>query len=133
MILVDTSIWINYFNGKNSQETDLLDLALNDGTVAMGDLIFLEILQGFRDDKEFKRAKKSLSTLDQYELFGALMVHKCADNYRFLRKRGITIRKTIDLIIATFCIENKIPLLFSDKDYVPFIDLLKLEKYLPNT
>ena len=133
MILVDTSIWINYFNGKNSQETDLLDLALNDGTVAMGDLIFLELLQGFRDDKEFKRAKKSLSTLDQYELFGALMVHKCADNYRFLRKRGITIRKTIDLIIATFCIENKIPLLFSDKDYVPFIDLLKLEKYLPNT
>ena len=133
MILVDTSIWINYFNGKNSQETDLLDLALNDGTVAMGDLIFLELLQGFRDDKEFKRAKKSLSTLDQYELFGALMVHKCADNYRFLRKRGITIRKTIDLIIATFCIENKIPLLFSDKDYIPFIDLLKLEKYLPNT
>ena len=133
MILVDTSIWIDYFNGIDSQEAALLDLALDDGIVAMGDLIFLEILQGFRDDKEFRKAKKALATLDQYELFGDQMVDRCADNYRFLRKRGITIRKTIDLIIATFCIENKFPLLFSDKDYIPFVELLKLEKYQANT
>ena len=133
MILADTSIWIDYFNGMDSQETDLLDSALNDGTIAMGDLIFLEILQGFRDDKEFNRAKRTLATLDQYELFGAHMVDKCAYNYRFLRKKGITIRKTIDLIIATFCLENKIQLLFSDKDYVPFVDFLKLKRYQSNT
>ncbi len=133
MILADTSIWIDYFNGIDNQETDLLDSALNDGTIAMGDLIFLEILQGFRDDKEFNRAKKTLATLDQYELFGSHMVDKCAHNYRFLRKKGITIRKTIDLIIATFCLENKIRLLFSDKDYVPFVDFLKLKKYQSNT
>ena len=133
MILADTSIWIDYFNGIDNQETDLLDSALNDGTIAMGDLIFLEILQGFRDDKEFNRAKKTLATLDQYELFGAHMVDKCAYNYRFLRKKGITIRKTIDLIIATFCLENKIRLLFSDKDYIPFVEFLKLKRYQSNT
>ena len=133
MILADTSIWIDYFNGIDSQETDLLDSALNDGTIAMGDLIFLEILQGFRDDKEFNKAKKTLATLDQYELFGAHMVDKCAYNYRFLRKKGITIRKTTDLIIATFCLENKMWLLFSDKDYVPFVDFLKLKRYQSNT
>ena len=133
MILVDTSIWIDYFNGIDSRETVLLDSALEDGIVAMGDLIFLEILQGFRDDKEFKKAKNALATLDQYELFGTPMVERCANNYRFLRKRGITVRKTIDLIIATFCIDTRFPLLFSDKDYIPFVDFLKLEKYRSNT
>jgi predicted nucleic acid-binding protein len=133
VILADTSIWIDYFNGIESIETDNLDSALKDGTVAMGDLIFLEILQGFRDDKEFIKAKKTLATLDQYELFGAHMVEKCADNYRFLRKKELTVRKTIDLIIATFCIETKIQLLFSDKDYVPFVEFLKLDKFRENT
>jgi predicted nucleic acid-binding protein len=133
VILADTSIWIDYFNGTESTETDRLDSALNDGTVAMGDLIFLEILQGFRDDGEFFKAKKTLATLDQYELFGAHMVEKCADNYRFLRKKGLTVRKTIDLIIATFCIENKIQLLFSDKDFGPFVEFLKLEKFQADT
>ena len=133
MILADTSIWIDYFNGADNIETDRLDSALDDGIVAMGDLIFLEILQGFRDDKEFSRAKKTLETLDQYELFGAHMVESCADNYRHLRKKGLTVRKTIDLIIATFCIENKIQLLFSDRDYGPFVEFLKLEKFSENT
>jgi predicted nucleic acid-binding protein len=133
VILVDTSVWIDYFNGTESIEADHLDLALSAGTVAMGDLIFLEILQGFRDDKEFVKAKKTLATLDQYELFGAHMIEKCADNYRFLRKKGLTVRKTIDLIIATFCVENKIQLLFSDKDYVPFVDFLNLDKFQETT
>ncbi len=133
MILVDTSVWIDYFNGTESIEADHLDLALSAGTVAMGDLIFLEILQGFRDDKEFVKAKKTLATLDQYELFRAHMIEKCADNYRFLRKKGLIVRKTIDLIIATFCVENKIQLLFSDKDYVPFVDFLNLDKFQETT
>jgi hypothetical protein len=117
VILAETSIWIDYFNGTVSLETDHLDFALNEGTVVMGDIIFLEILQGFRDDREFSKAKKALTTLDQYELFGSHMAEKCADNYRFLRKKGLTVRKTIDLIIATFCIEYKFQLLFSDKDF----------------
>lgn len=126
MILVDTSVWIDYFNGTENKETNLLDTELINGTVAIGDIIFLEILQGFRNDKDFNRAKKTLSTLDQYEMFGHTMVTKCANNYRTLRKKGVTTRKTSDVIIATFCIENKFPLLFSDRDFLPFVKYLHL-------
>lgn len=126
MILVDTSVWIDYFNGQENEKTNTLDSALIDGTVAIGDIIFLEILQGFRHDKDYNKAKNTLSTLEQYELFGREMVTKCANNYRALRKKGITIRKTTDIIIATFCIENKISLLYSDRDFEPFVKHLKL-------
>ncbi|VAW87715.1 PIN domain protein [hydrothermal vent metagenome] len=133
MILVDTSVWIDYFNGKENKETNILDTALADGTVAIGDIIFLEILQGFRSDKDYNRAKKTLATLDQYDIFGYTMVSKCADNYRALRKKGITIRKTTDIIIATFCIDNQLPLLFSDRDFIPFVKYLNLISVLDET
>lgn len=127
MILVDTSVWIDYFNGNVDKYTDALDQALEEGVAAIGDLIFLEILQGFRSDKEYKLAKERLSTLQQYEMFGQLIALKCAENYRALRKKGITIRRTADVIIATFCIENNLPLLFSDKDFKPFVQHLGLQ------
>ena len=130
MIVADTSVWIDYFGGIESAETDALDSELERGTVAIGDIIFLEILQGFRNDKDYKLARTKLDTLDQYEMLGHGMVIKCADNYRFLRKRGITIRKTNDVIIATFCIENNIPLLFTDRDFLPFVKHLKLASAL---
>ena len=133
MILVDTSVWINYLNGINTPHSDALDLALIDGTAAIGDIIFLEILQGFRSDKDYKNTKAQLSKLDQYELFGHHMVATCANNYRYLRKKGLTIRSTNDVIIATFCIENNIPLLFSDKDFLPFVKHLKLRSVTPKT
>ena len=126
MILVDTSVWIDYFNGQKTIKTNTLDSALVDGTVAIGDIIFLEILQGFKHDKDYNKARNTLSSLEQYELLGRNMVTKCANNYRFLRKKGITIRKTTDIIIATFCIANKIPLLYSDRDFMPFTRHLKL-------
>ena len=126
MILVDTSIWIDYFNGIENKETNILDIALIDGSVVIGDIIVMEILQGFRNDKDYNKAKRSLVTLEQFEMFSKNMVFKCADNYRALRKRGITIRKTADVIIASFCIENKIPLLFSDRDFMPFVKHLNL-------
>lgn len=122
MILVDTSVWIDYFNGIDNRHTGTLDAALEDGTAAMGDLIYLEILQGFRSDTEFNQARKALKTLDNYILFGPGMPDKCVDKYRQLLKKGITVRKTIDVIIATFCIEHKMPLLFLDKDFLPFVD-----------
>lgn len=130
MILVDTSVWIDYFNGRESMHTEVLDLAIIDGTAALGDLILLEILQGFRDDGDYKKAKRTLATLDQYEMFGKGMVEKCADNYRALRKKGITVRKTTDVIIATFCIDQKFPLLFLDRDFFPFVDHLGLKSVL---
>ena len=124
--MIDTSVWIDYFNGKESKETNILDEILGEGDAVIGDLILLEILQGFRTDKDYNLAKKNLKNLDQYELFGKQMVDKCATNYRSLRKKGITIRKTADVIIATFCIENNMPLLFSDRDFLPFVEYLKL-------
>jgi predicted nucleic acid-binding protein len=126
MIIADTSIWIDYFNGVDSQYTDALDTGLTEGVIAIGDIIFLEILQGFKNNKDYNLAKKTLSTLEQYEMFGHKQVLKAADNYRQLRKKGITIRKTNDVVIATFCIENKLPLLYLDKDFKPFVKHLGL-------
>lgn len=126
MILVDTSVWIDYLNGTDNSYTDALDNALTEGSVALGDVIYLEILQGIRHDDQYQKTRDRLSTLDQYEMFGHNMVEKCAVNYRALRKQGITIRSTIDVIIATFCIENDLPLLFKDRDFMPFADCLGL-------
>jgi predicted nucleic acid-binding protein len=133
LILVDTSVWIDYFNGADNEYTAALDSALDAGTVAIGDLIFLEILQGFRNDREFKRAKTLLEMLDQYEMFGHEMVLKCAENYRDLTKKGITILTTTDVIIATFCIENQLPLLFSDRDFLPFVEKMGLRSVVEET
>ncbi len=133
MIIADTSVWVDYFSGTESAETNALDSALENGAVAIGDIIFLEVLQGFRNDKDYKLTRTKLDVLDHYEMLGQDMVIKCANNYRFLRKKGITIRKTNDVIIATFCIENKIPLLFSDRDFLPFAKHLKLASALQKT
>ncbi len=126
MTLIDTSVWIDYFNDAHSEQTDRLDSLLFNGAAAMGDLIFLEILQGFRSDKQYDLVRRKLSKLERYELLGDSMVLPCAQNYRKLRKQGITIRKTPDVIIATYCIKNSIPLLFSDRDFVPFVQHLGL-------
>jgi len=126
MILVDSSVWIDYFNGKDSNETNKLDEILGLEEVAIGDLILTEVLQGFRSDKEYKVAKDILTSLNVYEMLGVELALKSANNFRKLRKQGVTIRKIADVIIATYAIENKIPLLFSDKDFLPFIKYLKL-------
>lgn len=133
MILVDTSVWIDYLNGVNNRYTDALDSGVVEGVVAIGDLIFLEILQGIRNDRDYRKTRQILLALDQYEMFGKGMPEKCADNYRALRKKGITIRKTTDVIIATFCIEQKMPLLFLDRDFIPFVDHLGLSSVLTET
>jgi predicted nucleic acid-binding protein len=127
MIIVDTSVWVDYFNGNENQHTDILDKALIEGLVLMGDIIFLEILQGFREDADFKQARTTLGTLDQYQMLGTEMVNECAKNYRTLRKQGITIRRTTDVVIASFCIKNKFPLLFQDRDFIPFVEHLGLK------
>ena len=124
MILVDTSVWVDYFNGVDYRETDLLDKIITQRPVLIGDLILTEILQGFRADKEYKIVKELFSHLIQVELGGFEIAFKSAENYSLLRKKGVTVRKTIDMIIATFCIENKIELLHSDRDFQP------MEKYL---
>jgi predicted nucleic acid-binding protein len=106
MILYVTRVWVDYLNGVKNRETDTLDAGIFEYTVGMGDLIFLEILQGIRDDRQYRLTKQTLLTLVHMEMFGELMSDKCADNYRVLHKDGIAIRKIIDVIIATFCIER---------------------------
>jgi len=127
MILVDSSVWIDFFNGTACAETDKLNEILGLEEVVIGDLILAEVLQGFRSDTDYKAAKNVLMSLTVYDLLGKDMAVKSANNFRKLRKKGITIRKTADVIIATYCIENKIPLLFTDKDFVPFVDNLRLK------
>lgn len=126
MILADTSVWIDYLNGRTTPQTDLLDDSLIAGILAMGDLIFLEILQGIRDDKQFEQVKNKLSLLEQYSMFNSNLAIKYANNYRSLRKEGITIRKSNDVIIASFCIQENMPLLYTDRDFKPFIEYLGL-------
>ncbi len=127
MIFVDSSVWIDFFNGTACAETDKLNEILGLEEIVIGDLILTEVLQGFRSDADYKTAKNVLTSLTVYDLLGKDMAIKSADNFRKLRKKGITIRKTADVIIATFCVENKIPLLFTDKDFTPFVDHLRLK------
>ncbi|WP_036546779.1 type II toxin-antitoxin system VapC family toxin [Nitrincola lacisaponensis] len=126
MILVDSSVWIDYFSGNDSAEADFLDRTLGNREVAIGDLILTEVLQGFRHDKDYKVAKSLLEELTVFELLGTEMAIQSADNFRKLRKKGITIRKTADVIIASYCIEHNLPLLFSDNDFQPFVEHLGL-------
>lgn len=128
MIIADTSVWIDYFNGEDNPLTEKLDSGLEQGLIAIGDLILLEILQGFRSDKDYNIAKTHLNTLELYPMLNHRLAIKAADNYRFLREQGYTIRKTADIIIATFCIENKFSLLFSDRDFLPFVQYLHLQQ-----
>jgi hypothetical protein len=126
MLLVDSSVWVDYFNGRQTRETDYLDESLGVEPVAIGDLILAEVLQGFRDDADYATAKDLLTDLTVYELLGTARAIQVAENYRSLRKKGVTVRKTADAIIATFCIEQHIPLLFSDRDFDPFVRYLGL-------
>jgi len=117
MILVDTSVWIEYFNGRRNNQTDKLDEFLSTEHVIMGDIILCEILQGFRRDSDFNKAKKVLDYLQCYSISNKKLAIKSVENFRSLRKKGITVRKTTDVLIGTFCIENNIPLLHNDKDF----------------
>lgn len=120
MILIDSSVWIAYFNGVEIPETTKLDNLLGNAPLTTGDLILTEVLQGFRREKDCKIAKELLTTFPVKNLLNTSVAIQSADNFRLLRKRGITVRKTIDVIIATFCIENKYSLLHCDKDFLPF-------------
>jgi hypothetical protein len=126
MIVVDSSVWIDYFTGTDNKQANTLDNILGLKPVAIGDLILTEVLQGFRHDKDYKAARELFDDVIIFEMLGTEMALKSADNFRVLRKKGITVRKTADVIIATFCIDRKLPLLFSDKDFKPFVQHLGL-------
>ncbi len=127
MVLVDSSVWIDYFNGKATRQTEILDQMLLQIPLFIGDLILTEVLQGFRNDEDYNKVKEIMSILVCKNLGGPKIAIASAENYRSLRKKGITVRKTIDVIIGTFCISENIPLLHSDKDFEPMVKHLGLK------
>ena len=129
MIFLDSTVLIDYFNGKSNWQVEILDSLLGRELVVIGDYVLTEVLQGFRNDKDFLKAKALLFTFPCLEIGGKEMAIQSAKNFRLLRKKGVTLRKTIDTMIATFCIENKFTLLHNDKDFEPFVKYLKLKAY----
>jgi len=127
MIIVDSSVWIDYFNGKETDQTNLLDASLGSTPIIMGDLILTEVLQGFQSNKDYENAKEMLLQMPFIAMGGLALSLESAMNYRRLRRKGVTVRKTIDVMIATFCIHHQIPLLHDDRDFEPMVEFLGLQ------
>jgi predicted nucleic acid-binding protein len=131
MIVVDTTVWIDYFNGIKNPQTDCLDKLIAEEQLLIGDIILGEVLQGFRSDDDFETARLALSHLPQAPMLNPTLAIRSARNYRILRKLGITVRKTIDCFIATYCIEFDHQLLHNDRDFDPFESHLGLQVIHP--
>ena len=121
MTLVDSSVWIDYFRGTGSREADRLDELLGDEQVLIGDLMLTEVLQGFTTDRAFSRALKLMDAVETVEIGGREVAIEAARHFRTLRARGVTVRKTIDTLIAARCLHDGLPLLFADRDFQPFV------------
>ena len=119
MIVVDSSVWIDYFNGADTRETMLLHGLLVAEPVVIGDLVLAEVLQGFRRERDLRRAEAALRTLIFQPMAGRAVALASARNHRALRAVGVTVRRTIGVLIATFCIENGHSLLHADRDFDP--------------
>jgi predicted nucleic acid-binding protein len=127
MIIVDSSVWIDYFNGNQTSQTDWLDSTLGERPIVICDLILTEVLQGFQSDKDFQIARDLLLGIPFMSMGGRALALESAMNYRFLRRKGVTVRKTIDVIIGTFCIHHQLTLLHDDRDFDPMVKFLGLE------
>lgn len=127
MILVDSSVWIDFFRGTETPEVKKLDSLLGSTRLAVGDLMFAEVLQGVRGEREFNLVRKTLEDFTLVELAGKEIAIQAARNFRALRALGVTVRKTIDTIIATRCIESGFSLLHSDRDFDAFATHLGLK------
>lgn len=127
MILVDTSVWIDHLNNKQTHQVLALRGLVGFAPLLVGDLILCEVLQGLRSEREAALVEQALNRFDSVSLVAPSLAVQAAANYRFLRGKGITIRKTIDLLIATFCIENRHALLHSDRDFDPIETHLGLQ------
>jgi hypothetical protein len=126
LILVDSSVWIDYFNGAATPQADKLDGLLGREPLAIGDLILIEVLQGFDGGRDFVKSRRLLTSFAVIQIGGPEIAIAAAQNFRYLRKRGVTVRKTIDTMIATRCIESGYDLLHSDRDFEPFVEHLGL-------
>ncbi len=126
MILVDSSVWIDYFRGKATRQTELLEHYLTRERLATGDLILAEVFQGIQSKQELALVEEYFQLLLYFDMVGKKIALKAAENNRLLRQKGYTVRKTIDVLIGTFCIENSISLLHNDRDFEPMELMLGL-------
>ena len=117
MLIVDSTVWIDYFNGVENPQTDHLHQIADKTPILIGDLILAEVLQGFRNDADFEKARRAFGKYIQVEMVSPRLALQSARNYRMLRSKGVTVRKTIDSLIATYCIENEHELLHNDSDF----------------
>ena len=131
MLIVDSTVWVDYFNGVENPQTDYLEKIADKALILIGDLILAEVLQGFRDDADFEKARRAFGKYLQVEMVNPALALKSARNYRLLRRKGITVRKTIDSLIATYCIENDHELLHTDSEFDGYEKHLELRVVHP--
>jgi len=127
VVIVDTTVWIDYLRGTENPETHWLDRELQRQRLGLTDLILCEVLQGIRDKNAFARAQHQLLNFEVFRTGGHALAIAAAHNYRGLRERGYTVRKTIDCLIATFCLQSKHKLLHRDRDFDSFEKVLGLQ------
>jgi predicted nucleic acid-binding protein len=127
MIIADSSVWIDYFRGIDVPHTNKLDMALGTDEIFMGDLIVTEIMQGARTEKSISQIKDVISKMQCVNMVGQIVAYQSAENYRFLRSKGITVRKTIDMLIGTYCIISNASLIHNDQDFDPMEEHLGLK------
>lgn len=127
-VLVDTSVWIDLFRGRQTPEVNRFRNLVGTEEIIIGDLILTEILQGIRDNRDLYSVETALEAFQIVPLVGEEIARQSAYNYRRLQSHGITVRKTIDCLIATWCIHNSIPLLHADRDFRPFSTLGLVER-----
>lgn len=127
MVLIDTSAWVEYINGGDPAICRKVDAALTEDIVVMGDLIYCEVLQGLYHPKQRDEVRELLLALPQFEMVGFENAERASANYRQLRGMGVTIRKTIDVLIGTFCAENGIALIHHDRDFENMKAVVKLK------
>ena len=123
---MDTTVWVDYFQGVRNPETEWLDAELDRQRLGLTDIILCEVLQGVRDEVVAKEVERRLMNLAVFDAGGVAVAREAARNYRALRSRGHTVRKTIDCLIATFCLRGQHALLHRDRDFDPFEKFLEL-------
>ncbi len=126
MIIIDTTVWVDYLRGAATPQTDWLDANLRRERLGLTDLILCEVLQGVRNDESFRAVRRELLKCEVFSTGGIELAVAAAKNYRRLRAQGHTVRRTIDCLIATFCLENGHALLHNDRDYDAFEQALGL-------
>jgi predicted nucleic acid-binding protein len=132
VVVVDSSVWIDFYRGRlTDQVATLQKMMWRGGELIVGDLILAEVLQGSISQKEFEKIQQDLAAFHQLTISDSVSAVRAAQNFRLLRGKGITVRKTIDTLIATRCIIDNIPLLYSDRDFDPFVEHLGLISAVP--